>query len=629
LFDRQDHGAVPAREAEELPAAGGDAARMLALQRSAGNAAVARFIAAGSHQVAREDDGYMAEATPQDADDSLFDESSEEEAETGMDPGAQLAAAVTARVQETGTVATPPPGPPPGLDSVLRGTNAYDASEGGGEVGYTLYSSRDEEADESEVSEDEPAPPLAPPPASGSASAVPYTLYGAQPRSDVYDDDMSEVSEDEPAPTSYSVGSVPLRDDDMTEISEDESESGPPPGLVSYSSAPERPPRPSTPAPERPPAIGYTEPPKPGKRKGKVKRALKAIAKPFKAIGSAVKKAGKRLKGSKKKPKLTPAELLADAYDAPEETVPVAPPLEPTKYAVRSMRDLGVSGSHPLASISSSSSSEADVSEDDVSFSEDIPAPPPTKYAQLAKMQMSATEEVDSSAFLNNTLLAGYALVHDMKRFGLAALQEDNATVMADRKRVREALKRVWGWSDADIGKYFDFKTNRAKQSKVEYIRNEADLQKFVVHAGPSLTYGDPPQPFDTGGLVSKASGPGYAIFVMDPQGNIYAGQHRVGLFHHSSFLAGRDVAAAGEIKVTGGKLTHLTAKSGHYFPSPENTWQVVKEMAGAGVSFNGVMIKVWVTGGSGGPETKVHEGADFLARGPNAKVVTTVGMFQ
>jgi hypothetical protein len=586
LFDRRDHDAMHEERAYAAPAPSDEAARMLALQRSAGNVALARYLAPGMQGIARQDgydppdnagDAYQTQAGEDSLDES---ESSEEPA---MDPVAQLAAAVAARVQETGSAGNPPPAPP----SPLRGEQAYGA-EDAGTVGYTLYDSGEGEADE------------------------------------------SEVSEDEPAPTAYSLpGSVPVADDDLTEISEDESESGPPPGLVSYSSAPDRPPRPSTPAPALPSATNYAQPPAPRKRKGKVKRALKAVAKPFKAIGSAIKKAGKRLKGSKKKAKPTAAELLADnTYDVPEEAVPVAPPatkyqnVPPSNYAVGSLRGSG--SVHPLGASISSSSSE----DDEVSISEDLPAPPPTKYGQLAKMSMSAMEEFDSSDFLNNTLLAHQALAIDMRRFDLAPRQEDNASIMADRARVREGLKRVWGWSEADIKKYYDFGTNRVKQTKVEYIRNEADLKKFVVHAGPSLTYGEPPQPFDTANLVSKASGPGYAIFVMDAQGNIYAGQHRVGLFHHSSFLAGRDVAAAGEMKVTGGRLTHLTAKSGHYFPTPENTWQVVKELAAAGVSFNGVMIKVWVTGGAGA-ETKIHEGADFLARGPNAKLVQTVGMFQ
>src|SRR5215218_5624405 len=318
------------------------------------------------------------------------------------------------------------------------------------------------------------------------------------------------------------------------------------------------------------------------------------------------------------KGKVTAADLLADGYAAqPVEEAPAAPAA--VKYTAAELRASG--SAHPLAASVQGLPVEAQA--DEVSFSEDLAAPPPIKYTKLAKTNTDVMEEYDSADFLNNKLLAHNALAVDIRRHGLVAKSKSLDAIMADRALVKMGLKRVWGWTDEDIAKYFDFGTNRAKQSKVTFIRDEADLKKFVVHAGASMTYGDPPQPFDTGPMVSKASGPGFAIFVMDGAGNIYAGQHRVGLFHHSSFLAGRDVTAAGEQKVSAGKLEVKTSKSGHYTPDAEQTWQAVKEMAALGVSFAGAEVRVW-----GQNKTDVYGGEEFLRRGAQAKIVRTEGRF-
>ncbi|KAJ6793740.1 IQ domain-containing protein IQM3-like [Iris pallida] len=60
-------------------------------------------------------------------------------------------------------------------------------------------------------------------------------------------------------------------------------------------------------------------------------------------------------------------------------------------------------------------------------------------------------------------------------------------------------------------------------------------------------------------------------IFVMSTSKNLYAGQKKKGLFHHSSFLAGGVTLAAGRFTVEDGVLKSISAYSGHYKPSEEN----------------------------------------------------------
>lgn len=57
----------------------------------------------------------------------------------------------------------------------------------------------------------------------------------------------------------------------------------------------------------------------------------------------------------------------------------------------------------------------------------------------------------------------------------------------------------------------------------------------------------------------------GWACFVLSAQHVLYAGVHMGGQFHHSSFLSGAPVLAAGMIKVKNGRIVAIHEKNGHY----------------------------------------------------------------
>lgn len=89
-------------------------------------------------------------------------------------------------------------------------------------------------------------------------------------------------------------------------------------------------------------------------------------------------------------------------------------------------------------------------------------------------------------------------------------------------------------------------------------------------------------KPFDTRDGRSLRGTDGVAIFVMDRDGNFYAStRHEKGVFHHTSFLAGQPVAAAGEIRVVDGKLVGISDKSGHYTPVRYFTAQAIHRLKG------------------------------------------------
>jgi len=121
----------------------------------------------------------------------------------------------------------------------------------------------------------------------------------------------------------------------------------------------------------------------------------------------------------------------------------------------------------------------------------------------------------------------------------------------------------------------------------VEYDRDLARRGLTRVRCvGKRLTMADG-TPLDTSNMVTAFSGPGYAIYVMSAEGHIHVSTHSVGHRHHSSLLAGADVACAGELKVERGILRHLSNKSGHYRPDVLNLVQVLAELQEGAIPFD------------------------------------------
>ncbi len=82
-------------------------------------------------------------------------------------------------------------------------------------------------------------------------------------------------------------------------------------------------------------------------------------------------------------------------------------------------------------------------------------------------------------------------------------------------------------------------------------------------------------------------------IFVMDDQGNLFIADraHARGVLHHSSFLGGKPVAAAGEIRVVRGRVEYIDDFSGHYAPTPEYLDHALKELTDRGVDLRSTTI--------------------------------------
>jgi len=117
-------------------------------------------------------------------------------------------------------------------------------------------------------------------------------------------------------------------------------------------------------------------------------------------------------------------------------------------------------------------------------------------------------------------------------------------------------------------------------KTQVKYLGTDEARDEFELKVGGSVTQGG--QPYDTSAMYSKFKGDGFAIYVMGQDGRFYSTSHKIGLFHHSSFLGGGAVAGAGEIKVVGGTIQYITNKSGHYWPGDRELTQTLHALEGA-----------------------------------------------
>jgi hypothetical protein len=97
-------------------------------------------------------------------------------------------------------------------------------------------------------------------------------------------------------------------------------------------------------------------------------------------------------------------------------------------------------------------------------------------------------------------------------------------------------------------------------------------------------------KPYRTSLEGTAVSGPGYALFVIDCFGNMYAASHINRIFYHSSIFSNGPVKAAGEIQTDeSGKVIYLSNKSGHYWPGRDATTWALNWFKNGGVNLSAV----------------------------------------
>uniref|UniRef100_A0AAV1TQD2 Uncharacterized protein n=1 Tax=Peronospora matthiolae TaxID=2874970 RepID=A0AAV1TQD2_9STRA len=87
-------------------------------------------------------------------------------------------------------------------------------------------------------------------------------------------------------------------------------------------------------------------------------------------------------------------------------------------------------------------------------------------------------------------------------------------------------------------------------------------------------------------------------IFVLDLSGRMYLGRKRKGRFHHSSFVSGAPIFAAGKIAIHHGVIIAIEPHSGHFKPRLENLLALCFVLAKRGVDIDHVAFikpKKWI----------------------------------
>jgi hypothetical protein len=141
------------------------------------------------------------------------------------------------------------------------------------------------------------------------------------------------------------------------------------------------------------------------------------------------------------------------------------------------------------------------------------------------------------------------------------------------------------------------------KANGVKYC-NPAERDAFLLTVRNGVIRDASDAPYHTGMKETAFSGRGWAIYVVDFDKNFYSESHRVNEFHHSSFLAGAPVQAAGEIAVDRGKLVALTNKTGHYKAGAAELARALRLLQKGGVDIAAVAVNdpfkakdKWVSG--------------------------------
>lgn len=104
---------------------------------------------------------------------------------------------------------------------------------------------------------------------------------------------------------------------------------------------------------------------------------------------------------------------------------------------------------------------------------------------------------------------------------------------------------------------------------------------------------------------------PGKATILQEA---LAAGEH-ISFVHHSTALAGEDVAGAGQLTVSQGQITKIDDNSGHYRAEAEYLWQTVTWLAAQGMAVDAIDVKLIAKGDQ--PQ-QILKGWQFAQTGGN-----------
>ncbi|MEV4124616.1 hypothetical protein [Nocardia sp. NPDC049707] len=121
---------------------------------------------------------------------------------------------------------------------------------------------------------------------------------------------------------------------------------------------------------------------------------------------------------------------------------------------------------------------------------------------------------------------------------------------------------------------------------RVHYM-SEAQREATRVFVGPDgrLYRAVDGTPFHAARTNGNRAQAGWAMFVMDSSANLYADTSEIpGILHHSSFLAGAPVSAAGSLKVPHGRMVAMDDQNGHHWANAESNDHGLRQLRAQGL---------------------------------------------
>lgn len=180
-------------------------------------------------------------------------------------------------------------------------------------------------------------------------------------------------------------------------------------------------------------------------------------------------------------------------------------------------------------------------------------------------------------------------------------------------------LEEIFGQELAKEAREKDTKPD----SRVKYLdRAEAHKYLLVFSGGKAkqLTWYDEANPYNfkkanSDRWESRRGGfeEGYGGFVMSMGRDIYMGPHQDLIFHHSTYLAGDRILAAGSLLIRDGVVEGIKADSGHYLPTARHFVNLIQTLKMHGVDISNLEVKIYSPQGwvrYKAPDFLAHEGA-------------------
>jgi hypothetical protein len=144
-----------------------------------------------------------------------------------------------------------------------------------------------------------------------------------------------------------------------------------------------------------------------------------------------------------------------------------------------------------------------------------------------------------------------------------------------------------------------DFETiamagNQGKPAYVHFVRKGERADKLmVIYQGYQFDFEDV-----AGAAIDTLSDTDPFMYAMDTYGNLFIsspdGLAAKGLrWNHSSFAAGDEVICAGMIMIRQGVLKYVDNASGHYKPTAENLFQLLRVFDGEGVDLTHATVQI------------------------------------